>query len=83
MMVMATTVKVVPVAMPKAVPVVATQVQVRTDHPALVAGPAGGLQLQTASGMVAVNPGDYVVPDGNGGFKCIPAVFLPLLYLTQ
>jgi regulator of RNase E activity RraA len=80
---MTTTVKIVPVTAPKAAPVVAVQVQARTDHPALAVSALGGMQLTTASGVVVVNPGDYVIPDGNGGYKCVPAIFLPLLYLTQ
>jgi len=77
---MAVTKNVVPVAAKTAAPVVAVQAKVATDHPALVAHPLGKIQLPTASGVVLVNPGDWVVPDGNGGYKCVPQVFFNLFY---
>ena len=38
----------------------------------------GGIQVTTAKGVVAVQPGDYILPDGGGGFIVVPAVFYAL-----
>ena len=74
------TVKVVPVSTPKAAPVAAVKVQTVKDSPVVAPSPNGGIQLSTASGIVQVQPGDYVVPDGAGGYKCVPAAFFSLFY---
>ena len=75
-----TTAKVVPVATPAAPPVVATQVKTVADHPAASVSATGGIQVTTAKGIVAAQPGDYILPDGGGGFIVVPAVFYALLY---
>jgi regulator of RNase E activity RraA len=77
---MATVIKVVPVATPAAVPVKAVQVQTVADHPSLGLSGLGTIQMSTASGVATVKPGDYIVEDGNGGYKCVPAVFFNLFY---
>ena len=77
---MATVIKVVPVATPAAVPVKAVQVQSVADHPAIQTSGFGAMQVSTTTGVVTVKPGDYIVEDGNGGYKCVPAVFFNLLY---
>jgi len=76
----ATTSKVVPIATPKSAPVVAVKVAVVTDHPAVTICAAGGMQVKTLTGVMPVNVGDYVVPDGQGGFKVVPPAFYQLFY---
>jgi hypothetical protein len=75
-----TTAKVVPVTTPAAVSVVATQVNTPADHPAVTVSVTGAMQVQTVSGVQFAKPGDYVLPDGNGGFKVVPLAFYQLQY---
>ena len=77
---MATVIKVVSVATPAAVSVKAVQVQAVADHPVIQLSGLGAMQMSTTTGVVTVKPGDYIVEDGNGGYKCVPAMFFNLLY---